>query len=52
MSSNSKHVDTRQVRDLSASELDAVAGGAATKPKEPFPGPCFPVPPRPTPQIM
>ena len=53
MSSKAKPaVQTEQIRQLVASELDAVAGGAATKPREPFPGPCFPVPPKPKPQIM
>jgi hypothetical protein len=53
MSSKAKPaLQTEQIRQLVASELDAVAGGAATNPKEGPPGPCFPLPPRPKPQIM
>jgi hypothetical protein len=52
MSNDPKHNNARQVRVLSAAELDAVAGGAATKPKPSFPGPCFPRPPQPEGQIM
>lgn len=52
MSKNTKHADAREMRDLSGAELDAISGGAATKPKEPFPGPCFPRPPKPPLQVM
>jgi hypothetical protein len=52
MSNNTKTVDARQIRDLSAFELDSVAGGAATNPKPTFPGPCFPRPPKPPLQTM
>ena len=52
MSNTTRNTDARQIRDLSPSELDAIAGGA-TKPKEPsFPGPCFPRPPKPPLEIM
>ena len=49
MSSNTKPAAPRI---LSESELDAVAGGAATNPKPSFPGPCFPRPPKPPLQTM
>jgi len=52
MSNNSKPAEAGQIRDLSVFELDAVAGGAATKTKPPFPGPCFPRPPKPESPIM
>jgi hypothetical protein len=52
MSNITKPANTRQIRDLSQSELDAIAGGAATKPKASFPGPCFPRPPKPPLEIM
>ena len=42
MSDNAKHALVSPVRTLSASELDAVAGGLAKK----LPGGCFPRPPR------
>jgi hypothetical protein len=51
MPNTTKHADARQIRDLSSAELDAITGGAATKPKEPFPGPCFPRP-KPPLQVM
>lgn len=46
MSSTTKPTDACQIRALSPTELDAIAGGAATKPTVPFPGPCFPRPPK------
>lgn len=49
---NTKSVDARQMRELSASELDAVSGGAAVEPQKPFPGPCFPRPPKPRPELL
>jgi hypothetical protein len=50
MSNKTKTAD-RETRNLSASELDRVSGGAATQSKLPLPGPCFPRLPTPTLQI-
>lgn len=44
MSTKAKTADPRQIQDLSTCDLDSVSGGAATKPKPPIPGPCFPRP--------
>jgi hypothetical protein len=50
MSNNAKHAQASPIRTLSASELDAVAGGVYVNPKKPK-GPIiiieFPLPPPP-----
>jgi hypothetical protein len=51
MSNDTRHDHDRCFRYLSPAELDAVSGGAATKPKPQFPGPCFPRP-KPSLEVM